>query len=202
MSSMYRFVGAAKVNEATEIGRVDGAGPVVLTVNNKGPSDIVVSVSKLSDESIVMTDKDTAVSAEDTGYNGDTVTLDFTGQSLNNVPIIPGTILVIPPAGGDTVNATDRDGDGKLYTDDGDEDECGFVNYHTGAIDLSYPAGKAPNTGDIDCDYKYSVKVVPGGIQVMKLANVPPTETYVVKVAAKMASNGASSVRIDALSTF
>lgn len=157
MSATFDGRGAALENAVGEVVRIDNVyGPVSLAVTNLDTASLVVQAKRKSSGALVALTEDTAVAAEDTAYDGDTSTLDFTGEALNNVPIVPGSVTIKPTAGGTTVNATDRDGDGKLYTADDDEDECGSINYFTGALELHYPTGKAPNTTNITADYTYS----------------------------------------------
>jgi len=177
--------GAALLNVASKILEVtESTGPVTLVVNNEGAGKVVVSVKNKSTGANIATDDDTAIADEDTVYNGDTSTLVFNGQVLNNLPIIPGTVVIKPAAGGNTVNGTDRDGDGKLYTSDVDEDLMGTINYGTGALSLSYPTGKAPNTGDIDADYSHaSASQVARGTRSLRVGNNPPLKDLVVSAA-------------------
>lgn len=200
MSATSQGFGAALENAAAEILRVtDAKGPITLVCQHvdEDGDEVVLSVSRKSDGALVALEEDTAVTAEDTAYDGDTSELDFTGQALNNVPIVPGSVTVKPTAGGNSVNATDRDGDGKLYTDDEDEDECGSINYFTGALVLHYPTGKAPNTTNITADYTYSEKTVKLGQKNYYIGNLVPGDDYeslIIKAAGKLNSR----VRIEA----
>jgi len=196
MSSIHDGLGAALENQASEILRVGEAlGPVTLTVDNRGDNDVILSVEKLSDGSHVALDDETAVTGEDTAYDGDTSETDFSGEDLNNTPVVPGTVTVKPTTGGSSVNATDKDGDGKLYTDDVDLDECGTIDYATGALVLSYPTGKEPNTTNITADYSYSGGATkPLGKSTKRLSNNPPEETFVVKA---VGLGGPSQVRVE-----
>jgi hypothetical protein len=203
MSANHDGYGAALENAAAEILRISETpgGPVTLALHNQGSGTLVPTVSRKSDGAHVALAEETAVADEDTVYNGDTSTLVFTGQALDNVPITPGTVTVKPAAGGQTVNAIDRDGDGKLYTDDNDEDECGSINYFTGALALSYPSGKAPNTGDIDADYSYGELCAARGKKSYGIQNVVTGgsfETLIVKVA----GSANSEVRVEAFQSF
>ena len=197
MSSVTHMKGAALNNQAAEIGRItETLGPVVLAVKNDGEVAVVISVEKLSDSAALALSEDTAVTDEDTGYDGDTTDLVFTGEDLANTPIIPGSVTIAPTAGVDSVDATDRDGDGKLYTSDVDEDFCGTIDYFTGALELSYPAGKAPNTTNILADYSYQDEAcVPGGFHSVNIPTNLPDETYIIKAAA---AGQESYVAIDA----
>jgi hypothetical protein len=200
MSATSQGFGAALKNAAAEILRVtDAKGPITIVANqvDSAGDEIVLSVSKKSDGSLVALDEDTAVTDEDTGYDGDTTTLDFSGEDLNNVPIVPGSVTITPTAGGNTVDATDRDGDGKLYTDDTDEDECGSIDYFTGALVLAYPSGKAPNTTNITADYTYSEKTVKLGQKNYHVGNLVPGSDY-ESLIIKAAGKENSKVRIEA----
>lgn len=197
----FQGYGVALNNEAAEIMRVGEAlGPITLMVENEGSVEVVLSAHKLSDGSVVHMDKDTVVASENTGYSGNNSDLAFTGQTLNNLPIVPGTVVITPQSGGSTVLAQDTNGDGILWTVDTVPAVCGTINYFTGALELSYPAGHAPNTGVINAAYYYQDHTVNAlGKKVLQLQNLPPTETFVIKAAGKA---GNSPVRIDAVITF
>ena len=197
MSSVFQGQGVALNNGVGEIVKAgESLGPVTFAVHNDGDVDVCVQITKQSDSSVVAADTDTAVTDEDTGYDGDASTLVFSGEALNNVPIVPGTVTVKPTAGGNTVNATDRDGDGNLYTDDNDEDFCGTVDYFSGALELSYPTGKDPNTTNILADYTYQdAVVVPGGAKSYYVGSNPPAETLILKAAA---DGGTAKIKCDA----
>lgn len=175
---MQQSMGVGKVNEALQVMTIDGVyGPIAIGAESLGTTSLALMCAKEGALATpLVTDQDTAVTAEATGYTGNTVLLAFTGQSLNNVPILPKSVEVKPTAGGDTVNCKDLNGDGILYTSDVDLDACGYVDYFTGAIRLNFPAGKAPNTGAITCDYKYSVAIVGRGMQMFRINNVRPGE--------------------------
>lgn len=196
---IFEDQGAGALNQATVVGRVQSTGPLtVLAQNLSEEGNAVLSFSNQRTGLSVLSDKDTAVSAEDTGYDGDTTETSFTGQTLNNLPVVPGSVVVVPTAGGDSVNLYDRDGDGQLYTVDDDEDFAGTVNYFTGALVLNFPVGKEPNTGDIDCNYAaQDAALVPGGIQSYGIANVPHEDTIVVKAASS--TKGGVKVKLDSI---
>jgi hypothetical protein len=180
---------------------MESIGPVSIVAHNQGSNTIALAVSKLVDGSIVATDKDTAVADEDTAYDGDTSTLEFTGEALDNTPILPGSVTIKPTSGGDSVNATDRDGDGILYTDDDDEDACGTIDYFTGDLALDYPTGKAPNTGDIDADYTYQDEAtVAGGKRTFNITSVVQGDHLVVKAACS--AKGGSFVKVDGIASW
>lgn len=187
---MQEIVGPAYVNVAHEIGVIDGfVGAIAVMVENEGNVPVNISFAKetaLTDP--LVTDQDTSVAAEATGYTGNASTLNFSGQSLDHLPITPKTVYVYPTAGGNTVDATDKDGDGKLYTYDVDEDECGSINYATGALVLRYPTGKDPNTGAIRANYDYSVAAVPKGVRMYRINNVRPGERIRVYATATTAT--------------
>lgn len=185
MPAVYDGLGAALSQKASEILSLDGiSGPVALVAKNEGTVDAVLSVVRKSDSTRVNLSEDTAVSGEDTAYDGDASTLAFSGQSLNNTPIVPGSVTVKPTAGGNSVNLTDKDADGKLYTDDNDLDLAGSINYFTGALVLNFPSGKDPASTNITADYTHQTKALkPEGIRTFKLGNVLPNDTYSVKAA-------------------
>lgn len=183
-------VGYAKNNEKNLIQRIDQDGPTSLTVQNLGEAAVVFSAEKHSDDSNIAMSGDTAVAAENTGYTGNDSTLAFTGQALNNTAIVPGTVEIIPTTGSNTVDAYDTDGDGILYTDDDDAEECGTINYHTGALVLAYPTGKAPNTGTISANYNYqTATVADAGQQVMTI----PAQSVGERINVYAAGYGAGS---------
>jgi hypothetical protein len=206
MGSQQRSFGAALENKANEICRIGEAlGPVTLVVDNRGDNEVVLSVSRLSDGALIPLDDDVALTSQaiGTGYTGNTTLLDFTGKAVTHKPIVPGSVTVTPTAGGTSVNSTDKDGDGKLYAYyTGAYHLCGTVDYFTGAIDLHYPTGKAPNTGAITANYSYSSESVKPLAKVSKrINNLPPTATYLVKAAAKNGA-GSSQVRVDGFISF
>jgi hypothetical protein len=186
MQSQWNGVG--KVNEANEVMTItDMVGPILVQVKNEvGTTAIDVGISfRKSDapDTPITNDQDTAVTSENTLYVGDGGTLIFSGQALDNVHILPQSITVHPLGGGTSVDATDRDGDGLLYTDDVDEDECGTINYATGALNLSYPAGKAPGAGAggrIDANYKYGGSIVAQGVKAYRINNLKQHESIKV----------------------
>ena len=151
-------VAAFPENAPADVWKARGIGPVMVVVNNESDADLGLGAYRINRSGVAgradASVTSTAVADEDTGYDGDTSTTDFTGQALNNTPIIPRSVTIKPTAGGDTVNLIDG-GDGKFYTDDNDADEAGTIDYFTGDIVLAFPAGKAPNTGDIDADYSH-----------------------------------------------
>lgn len=198
---VFEDQGGAELNKAIQVGRVESSGPAVFQVRNlDDDANVVVSFENESTGLQVYSDKDTAVSDEDTAYNGDTATLAFSGQSLNNTPIVPGSVTVKPATGGTTVNLTDTDGDGNLYTVDDDAEFAGTINYFTGALRLAFPTGKAPNTGDIDCDYYYQdAVIVPLGKRVFTISNSLPDEA--IKVYAACSNSGGAAVRTESVGT-
>lgn len=204
---VFEGQGAAELNKAVQVGRVESIGPATIIVSNLPNADdnvnpnLVVSFENEQTEAQIFADTDTAVADEDTGYDGDTSTLVFTGQSLNNTPIIPKSVTVKPTAGGDSVNLIDRDGDGNLYTVDNDEDLAGTIDYFTGALELSFPAGKAPNTTDIDADYSYQDEaLVAGGRKNYQIANSLPDESIKVFAATDQATG--AKVRTEMVGTW
>jgi len=199
MSVSHIGQGAALENAANEIVRVtDAQGPLTIIVKHidGDGDDVVLSVSRQSDSSIVALNEDTAVASEDTAYDGDTATLAFSGESLDNTPIVPGTVTIEPTAGGDSVNATDRDGDGILYTDDNDEDACGTIDYFTGALVLDYPTGKAPNTTNILADYTYSEETAVLGQKNYYISNLSPVNYESLVIKAASASNSRVHIEV------
>jgi hypothetical protein len=199
MSVSFNGQGAALENVANEILRVqDAQGPLTIIVKHidEDGDQVALSVSRQSDSAIVALDEDTAVSNEDTAYDGDTSTLAFSGESLNNTPIVPGTVVIEPTAGGNSVDATDRDGDGLLYTDDVDEDLCGTIDYFTGALVLDYPTGKAPNTTNITADYTYSLATEKLGQKNFYISNLSPVNNESLIIKAASAANSRVHIEV------
>jgi hypothetical protein len=199
MSAVYQGFGAALENEAATILKVGEAkGPITLAVHHvdEDGGQVVLSVTRKSDGSLVALEEDTAVTGEDTAYDGDASTLAFSGEALDNVPIVPGSVTVKPTAGGNSVNLTDKDADGKLYTDDNDEDYAGTIDYFTGALVLFFPAGKDPAATNITADYTYSEAVELLGKKDFHVQYLSPINNEMLTVKAAGASN--SRVRIEA----
>ncbi len=175
--------GVAKLNEMIEIGRFESQGPANVTVRNMSDTaDAVIRVEKaVSARTTVATDKDTARSAEDTGYTGNGSTLAFSAQVLNNRPVVPRTVQIRDVA--DVYHLYDK-GDGILYTDDVDDEVAGFINYFTGALTLAYPAGKAPDSGNMTANYNSQDSVLNSrGLKTFNIASVQQDEELVVYAA-------------------
>lgn len=177
--------GAAELNAAKVVGRVQSIGPVTMVMQNLGDHNVVFSFFNERTGASILSDRDTAVADEDTTYDGDGSTLVFSGASLGNTPALPGTVRIVD-SGAVAPDLIDRDKDGNLYTDDVDEDFAGTVDYFTGALELSYPTGKAPGTGTdaIEANYSYQ-DVVLGkrGRRNYAIANVLQEETVVAYAA-------------------
>lgn len=199
---IFEDQGAAELNKANQVGRVESIGPITVVVNNlSDAANLVVGFDNEQTEAQIFSDKDTAVADEDTGYDGDTSELEFTGEALDNTPIIPGSVTVKPATGGDSVNLIDRDKDGNLYTVDDDEDLAGTIDYFSGALELSFPTGKAPNTGDIDADYAYQDEVTVGrGRKNFQIGNSLPDEN--VRVYAATDDAAGAPVKVEAVGTW
>lgn len=199
MSAVHQGYGAALENAVGQILTIGEAkGPITLSVKHvdEDGGEVVVQVTRKSDGALVALAEDTAVTDEDTGYDGDASTLVFTGQTLNNTPIVPGSVTVKPTAGGNSVNLVDTNGDGILYTDDNDADQAGTINYFTGALSLSFPSGKDPNTTNILADYTYGVGIAVLGTKNFQIPffSAAAYESLIVKAAAAVSSR----VRIEA----
>lgn len=190
-------VGAAELNSAQLIGRVESKGPAVITVKNQSDtSNVVVSFQRETAGTLVNSDKETDVASEASGYTGDGSTLTFTGQALNNVPIIPGSVTLTPATSGPVL--TDDYGDGILYTAAGVE--AGSINYFTGALELSYPTGSAPD-GAISAAYTYQDAVlVHGGQRNFEISSFDPDDALEVYAAADNAAG--ALVKVDAAATW
>ena len=91
---------------------------------------------------------------EDTGYVGDDVTLVFTGKSLDNTPIVPTSVVVTQLSPLTPAAILVDDGVGGLFQPGFPAVPTGTIDYATGALDLNYPVGKAPDTGEITALYR------------------------------------------------
>lgn len=207
MSSVHDGFGAAPENavptiETLRVGET-GGGPTTIAITNVGTNSVVPRVKRESDNVLQALDEETAVADEDTAYDGDASTLAFTGQALNNTPIVPGSVVIEPTAGGNSVDLKDTNGDGILYTDDADADVAGSINYNTGALELNFPVGKDPNTTNILANYQYSAATIANGAKKhYHLSAFPvgqPEEAMVISCAGL---GGASKVRIEAFQSF
>ena len=90
---VFEDQGAAELNKAVKIGRVESVGPVTMSVNNlDDDANLVLSFENEQTGTQIFTDKDTAVAAEDSGYDGDTSEVAFTGQVLNSLPVVPKSV--------------------------------------------------------------------------------------------------------------
>lgn len=185
---------AALANSGSKVFDIQGLAPIVViaeSLKESGHDSAVALISAYLKgfHGGVLSTNSTQVSDEDTAYNGNNATLLFTGEALDNTPILPRSVTVKPATGGNTVNLIDRDGDGILYTDDDDEDEAGSVDYFTGDINLSFPTGKAPNTGDIDCDYKHEDEALAvSGRKSFIFESLNPTDILVINACCKQGS--------------
>lgn len=183
--------GAAKNNEAIKIASLSSNGPVLLMAHNLGDNEVVLRCEIEGDGAFKKMEQDTLRAAEDSAYDGDESETDFSGKALSNLPIVPGTVRVLGLA--PAPDLVDRDGDGVLYTDDDDEDEAGSIDYFSGALELSYPTGKAPGSGNIDVDYySQDAALNPRGKKTYQVSNVGPGKTLVIKAAA----NGLEGARV------
>lgn len=121
-----------------------GAGS---TLEVDGASTIPASVSGFTEDSVAGTG------------TGSAATTEFSGQTLNNLPVVPFSVRVHGP--GSAQVHYDKFGDGRLFienTADPDaEVASGTINYATGAIDFTYTV--VPPAGEILCDYISSQKV-------------------------------------------
>jgi len=153
-NNAFRFL-SSDVDAAGELFRVSGLGPAVLTVKNDSDTPCVLGAYLLdasgTDQRAQTTTTSTTVTTEASGYTGNASTLAFSGQTINNTPVVPRSIRLHPATSG--VDLIDG-GDGVFYTDDTDQDVAGTVDYFTGAMTLAYPTGKAPD-GAINVAYIY-----------------------------------------------
>ena len=203
MSKLYQGLGVALNGVANEIVRVsEASGPMFVIVNNKGLVNIMPMVIRKSDSARVAFNDEVAVTGDNTpAYTGNAALIDFTTGLLATARfIVPGSLTMVLAVAGTGSNARDYYGDGKLYTVDVDLDECGTINYFTGAVDLHFPAGKVPGAGIITGSYSYFAHpVVPNGIVTYPVGILPPEDTYILKAAA---SAGNSQVNLDVVVTY
>lgn len=178
---VFEDVGAAKLNQSLKCGRVESIGPMVISVINQSDvANLVLTFMKERTSTAVYSDKDTNVSSEDTAYDGNDSTRDFTGQALNHLPILPRSVTI-----DDATNhkiLRDTYGDGTLYLVATGQ-AAGTINYFTGALDLHYPAGQAPN-GQINASYHYQdAALVHGGQKNFVIASGLPDDALTVYAA-------------------
>lgn len=204
-----RRVVAARKNDAVlgEAFRVQGYAPIGVVLQNQDAVECVLGAYKISSAGVAgratLADVDTQRTAEATGYTGNSVTLSFSGQDLNNLPIVPKSVTVYAAVSALTL---EDGGDGILYTVDADRNAAGTINYFTGALVLTYPTGKAPN-GALSANYKSSdatlkasarkaysfSSLAPGEVLVLGLACKAPALSSLVFVEASV-SGGATFI--------
>lgn len=200
---IYENHAAAELNKAVDATVPGGAGvqsigPVQFELENQGSAEVVLSARKLSDDSLVLTHRDTAQSAESTAYTGNGSTTDFTGQALNVLPVVPGSVVLIPATSGPDL--IDKNRDGNLVTDDADNDLGGTIDYFTGVLELSYPVGKEPD-GLISADYTSQDSTLKAKAKkVYLIDNVLQEETVVPAVACN--DRAGSFVKINGVATW
>jgi len=113
--------------------------------------------------SLILGASDTLVATEATGYTGNGVLFAFTGQTLNNLPVLPFSVEVSYTSNDATaVVLYDKFGDGVLYDTNAtvaSEAARGTINYITGAIAFTVPnlAAWIPAAGAIPARYAYGV---------------------------------------------
>ena len=186
---VFEDQGAAELNKSAVIGRVTSTGPITLVVESQAASGVscVVSASNQATGASVRLSTDTLNPAEATAYTGNGSTTDFSGENLNVLPVVPGTVRLTPATSGPDLL---DDGEGNLFTDDVDKDAAGTMNYFDGALVLAYPTGKEPD-GAIAADYDSQDELlVAGGRRNYRVDNVAQEETIVFKGAAN-SSDGA-----------
>lgn len=200
---IFEDQGAAELNKANQVGRVESIGPATLILTSLSDAgNVVAAFENEQTGARIDSDKDTAVADEDTTYDGDGSTLVFSGQTTANTPVVPKSVTIVD-AGAVAPDLIDRDGDGRLYTDDVDEDFAGTVDYFTGALELSYPTGKAPGTGTdaIEANYSYQDELLGArGRRNYQIGNSLPDEA--IKVLAACDAAGGVQVRTEAVGTW
>lgn len=177
---VYEDVGAAKLNNSQKVGRVESVGPITVVMGNLSAlANCVVSFRKEKTGAPVYSDKDTAVPVEATGYTGNAVTLNFTGQSLNNTPVIPRSVVITPATSGPVLH---DGGDGFMYMPD-NVTKAGTINYFTGELVLNYPTGQAPD-GVLNAAYAHQNEaLVHGGQKNYGIASGLPDEAVAIYAA-------------------
>ena len=187
----------AKLNDSQEAVRVRSVGPLMVEAHNMSDTAKCVVSVQSPEGTVLTTSRDTAVTTENTGYTGNLADRNFTGQTLNNLPVIPGSIVVTPATAGVVLKDA---GDGHFYTVDADDELAGSINYFTGAITLNYPTGKAPN-GQLNAAYKYQATVVnPMSKTVYVITNLVQEQDVIVKVAADITAG--AHVRVGVAATW
>lgn len=182
-STLFKTTKGYLKNNAAEMMRVAGLGPVVVVAQNQEGVDCIVNAYKISPAGVAgraeTSTTATAVADEATGWSGDAHTLAFTAQSLNNVPIVPKSVILHNDNAGELLCFDG--GDGHFYTSDADEDECGTIDYFTGLMELHFPIGKAPAVGAIDGAYLYEDDALHHyGRKVFTFQNLNPAEILVI----------------------
>lgn len=127
------------------------------------------------------------------------LTLSFTGQTLNNLPIAPFSVWVHGP--GSSQQLYDKYGNGKLYLKNADPAletwPGGTIDYATGAITLVYTV--APTDGSILVDYVSTTKVGvagPTSLVGYRVPSIGKGEQLVVFLTA-VGGNGRATAMID-----
>lgn len=185
--------GCAELNKAIECVRAESVGPFSAVMHNEGSYKAVVSFEKVVAATQVFTDKDTLVTAEDTGLVGTGAQAAFTATLAHNdtssvQPIVPGSVLLASKADATRVLIYDTNKDGILWTDQATPVAVGTINYFTGVFAVTYPAGHLPVGGGGDhifATYHYQDSPLrPQGKKTFAITNVQQGETIVVKAAA------------------
>lgn len=199
---VFESNGAAKQNQAMRVGLIPSAGPVTVILESETTSTAVAVASFVNQRTSaqVYSDQDTARSAEDTGYDGDGTEKSFSGQALNNLPIVPGSVVIKTATGSTMPNLTDTNADGKLYSPDAKL--CGTVDYFTGALVLDiHSSVTAPGSVQINADYRSQATTLkPGGKLNYKIANVMQDDTVEVKAATDKA--GGCFIKCNGIATW
>lgn len=191
-TTIYTTTKGLKANYSVDLMKVGGLGPIIAIAmqdgsepDKLGRANAVLAAWKIDPETgiagrALASTTTSAVTDEDTGYVGNAADLNFTGQALNNLPIVPRSVILHTDAVGNAELCFDK-GDGHFYTSDTDEDECGTIDYFTGAITLYFPAGKAPAVGAIDAAYLYESAVLrPYGRRTYIWPTLTPQDILVV----------------------
>jgi hypothetical protein len=144
-------------------------GPFIVDIKDMSGIGVVASFMlqalRRSDGSFpwgsnLLSDLDTAVTDEDTDFDGNGALTAFSGESLDNTPVQPFSVRI--EGAGATVDLYDKFGNGKLYAFNADpalEVEAGSVNYDSGALVLDYSGPGAPAAGNLTADYQHSAQV-------------------------------------------
>jgi len=212
--NQFQAFGSCYPNKGNKIMDISGRGPLVVAVrqfiSEVNDEDFLLNFLKQDSDgrfttvvvsAIGGTDQETAVADEDTGYDGDGSEINFTGEALDDLPVLPGSVVVegLDPA----PDLKDWDGDGILYSDDDDAEASGTVDYETGAITLAYSSvAKAPGVGDILANYYQGTWLTTLGNRLIELTGTPLRDSEMIRILGLSKKSVNKSVRVEVNAVF